>query len=84
MNLIGVPGALPLEAMQRLGVARVSYGPWSQNVALTALADLAAAVRAGGGIPENTRQAQLRPRFPDVECSDGRPSSHLAPTLQGL
>ena len=56
VNLIGIPGALPLEAMQRLGVARVSYGPWSQNVALTALADLAAAVRAGGGIPENTRK----------------------------
>ena len=42
--------------MQRLGVARVSYGPWSQNVALTALANLAADVRSGGGIPENTRK----------------------------
>ena len=56
VNLIGIPGSLPLETMQRLGVARVSYGPWSQNVALTALADLAADVRAGGGIPENTRK----------------------------
>jgi hypothetical protein len=37
-------------------VARVSYGPWSQNVALTALADLAAGVRTGGGIPEGTRK----------------------------
>jgi len=37
-------------------VARVSFGPWSLNVALTALADLAAAVRAGGGLPENTRR----------------------------
>jgi len=34
----------------------VSYGPWSQNVALTALANLAEAVRAGGGVPENTRK----------------------------
>src|SRR4029079_18036910 len=49
----GIPGSLPLETMQRLAVARVSYGPWSQNVALTALANLAADVRAGGGIPEN-------------------------------
>ena len=56
VNLIGIPGALPLDTMQRLGVARVSYGPWSQNVALTALANLAADVRAGGGIPENTRK----------------------------
>ena len=56
VNLIGIPGSLSLETMQRLGVARVSYGPWSQNVALTALADLAAAVRDGGGIPESTRK----------------------------
>src|SRR6476659_6066993 len=56
VNLIGIPGSLPLETMQRLAVARVSYGPWSQNVALTALANLAADVRAGGGIPENTRR----------------------------
>ena len=56
VNVIAVPGSLPLETLQRLGVARVSYGPWSQNVALTALADLAAGVREGGGIPENTRK----------------------------
>src|SRR6478672_2087727 len=56
VNLIGIPGSLPLETMQRLGVARVSFGPWSLNVALTALADLTAAVREGGGIPENTRR----------------------------
>ena len=38
VNVIGVPGSLSLATLQRLGVARVSYGPWSQNVALTALA----------------------------------------------
>ena len=55
VNLIAVPGSLPLETLQRLGVARVSYGPWSQNVALTALANLAGDVYAGGGLPQGTR-----------------------------
>ncbi|GAA2883613.1 isocitrate lyase/phosphoenolpyruvate mutase family protein [Pseudonocardia halophobica] len=56
VNLIGVPGSIPLETAQRLGVARVSYGPWSQNVALTALAALAEDVYAGGGLPAGTRR----------------------------
>jgi 2-methylisocitrate lyase-like PEP mutase family enzyme len=56
VNLIGVPGSLSLDTLQRLGVARVSYGPWSQNVALTALADLAEEVYAGGGLPEGVRK----------------------------
>ena len=56
VNVIGVPGSLPLATLQELGVARVSYGPWSQNVALTALAALAEDVYAGGGLPEGTRK----------------------------
>jgi 2-methylisocitrate lyase-like PEP mutase family enzyme len=56
VNLIGVPGSLDLATAQRVGVARVSYGPWSQNVALTALARLAEDVYAGGGLPEGTRK----------------------------
>ncbi|GAB3590024.1 isocitrate lyase/phosphoenolpyruvate mutase family protein [Angustibacter peucedani] len=56
VNLIGVPGSLPLTTMQQLGVARVSFGPWSQNVALTALARLAEGVLAGGALPEGTRK----------------------------
>ena len=56
VNVIGAPGSLPLETLQRLGVARVSYGPWSQNVALTALARLVEDLRAGGGLPEGTRR----------------------------
>ena len=56
LTLIAVPGSLPLATLQRHGVARVSYGPWSQNVALTALADLAADVNGGGAIPEGTRR----------------------------
>jgi 2-methylisocitrate lyase-like PEP mutase family enzyme len=54
-TLIAVPGTLPLAKLEELGVARVSYGPWSQRVALTALADFAADVIAGGALPEGTR-----------------------------
>ncbi len=56
VNLIAVPGALPLARMQELGVARVSFGPWSQNVALTALTQLAESAYAGGALPEGTRK----------------------------
>lgn len=56
VNLIAVPGSLPLSRMQELGVARVSFGPWSQNVALTALAELAESVYAGGALPAGTRK----------------------------
>ncbi|WP_103355780.1 isocitrate lyase/phosphoenolpyruvate mutase family protein [Amycolatopsis sp. CA-128772] len=56
VNLIGIPGSIPLARAQELGVSRVSYGPWSQNVALTALAKLAEDVYAGGGLPADTRK----------------------------
>jgi 2-methylisocitrate lyase-like PEP mutase family enzyme len=56
VNLIGIPGSIPLETARKLGVSRVSYGPWSQNVALTALAELAEDVYAGGGLPAGTRK----------------------------
>ncbi|MGA8987930.1 isocitrate lyase/PEP mutase family protein, partial [Aeromicrobium sp.] len=42
LTLIGAPGCVPLDRMQELGVARVSYGPFSQSVALMALQDLTA------------------------------------------
>ncbi|WP_326949067.1 MULTISPECIES: isocitrate lyase/PEP mutase family protein [unclassified Amycolatopsis] len=56
VNLIGIPGSIPLAVAQKLGVSRVSYGPWSQNVALTALAKLAEDVYGGGGLPADTRK----------------------------
>jgi 2-methylisocitrate lyase-like PEP mutase family enzyme len=56
VNVIGVPGSLSLKTLQRLGVSRVSFGPWSQNVALTALAGLAENVYAGGGLPDGVRR----------------------------
>jgi 2-methylisocitrate lyase-like PEP mutase family enzyme len=55
LTVIGVPGSLPLARLEELGVARVSYGPTSQSVALMALQDLTADIVAGGGLPEDFR-----------------------------
>lgn len=52
VNVIAAPGSPSLDTLQRLGVARVSYGPWSQNVALTALANFARDVNKGGTLPD--------------------------------
>ena len=55
VSVINVPGSLAPEKLQELGVARISYGPWTQRVALTALADATAELLAGGALPEGTR-----------------------------
>ena len=56
LTLISVPGvSLPTRELQELGVARVSTGPYTQRVALTALQDAVAEVVAGGVLPPGTR-----------------------------
>ena len=55
VSVINVPGSLAPAILQELGVARISYGPWTQRVALTALADATAELLAGGALPEGTR-----------------------------
>ncbi len=55
LSLIGIPGNPPLARLEELGVARVSYGPMAQNVALTALQELVEDVQRGGGVPSNMR-----------------------------
>lgn len=55
LSLIGIPGIPSLARLEELGVARVSYGPMSQNVALTALQELVEDVHAGGGVPATMR-----------------------------
>ena len=55
LTMIGIPGNPPLARLEELGVARVSYGPLSQNVALTALQRLVEDVHQGGGVPRGTR-----------------------------
>ncbi len=56
LTLIGVPGNPSLARLEELGVARVSYGPLSQNVALTALQELVEDVQHGGGVPASMRK----------------------------
>src|SRR6478735_8967042 len=55
LSVIGLPGALTSTEYEALGVARISYGPLTQRVALTALQDVAADIYAGGIIPASTR-----------------------------
>jgi 2-methylisocitrate lyase-like PEP mutase family enzyme len=55
VSVINVPGSLAPAKLQELGVARISYGPWTQRVALTALADATAELLAGGALPDGTR-----------------------------
>ena len=55
LSTIGVPGTPSPADQQAAGVARISYGPWTQRVALTALADLTADLLGGGALPEGTR-----------------------------
>jgi 2-methylisocitrate lyase-like PEP mutase family enzyme len=55
VSVINVPGSLAPAKLQELGVSRISYGPWTQRVALTAFADAIANLLAGGGLPEGTR-----------------------------
>ncbi|MFF1632502.1 isocitrate lyase/phosphoenolpyruvate mutase family protein [Leifsonia sp. NPDC058248] len=55
LSVIGAPGSLAPARLQELGVARMSYGPWTQRVALTALQDAASALYAGGALPSGTR-----------------------------
>ncbi|BCW48111.1 isocitrate lyase/phosphoenolpyruvate mutase family protein [Arthrobacter sp. StoSoilB13] len=54
LSVIGAPGALTAAELQELGVARVSYGPFPQRVALRALQDLAAHLYGSGVIPQDT------------------------------
>ena len=55
LTTIGIPGNPPRDWQQAHGVARTSYGPLSQNVALTALQELTEEVQRGGGVPGNLR-----------------------------
>ena len=52
LSVIASPGVPPAAELERLGVARVSMGPWSYRVALTALQDAAAQMVGGGAFPE--------------------------------
>jgi 2-methylisocitrate lyase-like PEP mutase family enzyme len=53
LSLIGSPGMPPASRLEKLGVARLSFGPYPQRVALTALQELVEAVDEG--VPPGTR-----------------------------
>ena len=55
LTMIGVPGVPSLARLEELGVARVSYGPMSQRVALTALQELVEEIVRGGVVPSTMR-----------------------------
>lgn len=54
VSVIGLPGALSAAEYESLGVARISYGPLPQRVALRALRDLALDLQGDGVIPADT------------------------------
>lgn len=56
ISVIGLPGALSAAEYEALGVARISYGPMTQNVALTSLKNLAVDLYASGVIPADTEK----------------------------
>ncbi len=55
VSVIGVLGALPAAEYEELGVARISYGPWTQRYALTALEQLATSLYGTGVVPTDTK-----------------------------
>ena len=55
VSVIGLPGALTAAEYEALGVGRISYGPTTQRVALTALQDVAKSLYDDGVIPDSTR-----------------------------
>ena len=54
LSVIGLPGALTASEYEAMGVARISYGPLTQRVALRALRDLASSLYTGGVVPTDT------------------------------
>lgn len=56
VSVIGLPGALSAAEYETLGVARISYGPMPQNVALTALKRLGESLYGTGVIPADTEK----------------------------
>jgi 2-methylisocitrate lyase-like PEP mutase family enzyme len=56
LSVISAPGrSLSVRELEELGVARVSTGPFTQRVALTALQDATSGLVAGGTLPAGTR-----------------------------
>ena len=55
LTTIAIPGTPSSAWQEEHGVARISFGPLSQNVALTALQELTEGVQRGEGVPSTMR-----------------------------
>jgi 2-methylisocitrate lyase-like PEP mutase family enzyme len=55
LTVLPAPGSPPLSRLEALGVARASFGPFPQRVAMTALQEMVEGVGRGEGVPEGTR-----------------------------
>jgi len=55
LTMLPASAAPSLARLEELGVARVSFGPFPQRVALTALQEMVEGVGRGEGVPEGTR-----------------------------
>lgn len=55
VSVINVPGSLPQGRLAELGVARVSYGPWSQRAVLTYYQRMADDILAGANLPDGVQ-----------------------------
>jgi 2-methylisocitrate lyase-like PEP mutase family enzyme len=53
VSVLATPQGPPLAELQRLGVARVSFGPGPMGVAMAALRRAAEALHAGGALPDD-------------------------------
>ena len=56
LTLLPAAAAPSLARLEELGVARVSFGPYPQRVAMTALQEMVEGIVRGEGIPAGTRQ----------------------------
>lgn len=56
LTLLGLPGLPSLARLAELEVARVSYGPMPQRVALTALQGMVESISGGGDVPSGVRR----------------------------
>ncbi len=76
ISIISVPGSLSQAELTELGVARMSYGPWSHRIAMTAWADAAADLLGGGSLPAgvrpsaNARESALNMAKPAPDTAD--------------
>lgn len=56
VSVIGLPGNLSGDEYEKLGIARISFGPLTQNYVLNQLKQLAGDLYRGGSIPDDLEQ----------------------------